>query len=325
MAADWGRDILRCSTRNEQKSTLEKALIASRLGSQTAQCFLYNIYLAYNPYFIYNIPNIPFDTNITHAENPWPEFWAFMESVRTDSRASRYHYQMLSQLTTRFDSDSWQSICVPVMQKNFGIPISVVREVLENSEWKIPKFECALIKKQDQLPNWDQIKGKRIEPVLSTKRILAVLSRSTVRLFNCNGKHITQYKHIVNDLKVIRHLWDPSDYVQKRFVLDGVIVRNNNQANFLVNDLIGLDEFQQGEQKTQLKHRLENLYFVQNCLEDFVSTVKITPGFVFEDTIQSKHLYMTLEKSPNVKNILVRNLKSYYNNTNDVPWYIYSI
>ena len=326
MAADWGKDILRCSDRNEQKTTLEKALIASRLGSQTAQCFLYNIYLAYNPYFVYNIPHIPFNAiNSKYAENPWSEFWAFMESVSTDSRAARYHYQMLSKLATQFDAESWQTVCIPVMQKNFNIPISIVRTVLENSEWKIPKFNCATIKEQSNMPTWDQLLGKRIEPVVSTKRILAVMSRSTVRLFNCRGKHITQYRNIVNDLKVIRNLWDPSDYVHKRFILDGVIVRNQKQLNFVVNDLVGLDEFQQGTQQTQLKHRLENLYFVQNCLEDFSSAVKIMPGFVAEDTIKSKHMFLTMEKSPNVKTILVRDLKSYYCDNNDWPWHTYPI
>ena len=52
MAADWIRDLESSDSRLHKESVIEKALMAARLGSASAQCFLYNAYLALNPFFV---------------------------------------------------------------------------------------------------------------------------------------------------------------------------------------------------------------------------------------------------------------------------------
>ena len=64
---------------------IEKALIASKLGSAGAQCFLYNCYLAYNPFFVYGIRQVPETQGLVDRPNPWTQFWALTENLRTRS------------------------------------------------------------------------------------------------------------------------------------------------------------------------------------------------------------------------------------------------
>ena len=51
LAADWIRDLESSDSRIHKEKVIEKALMAAKLGSANAQCFLFNCYQAYNPFF----------------------------------------------------------------------------------------------------------------------------------------------------------------------------------------------------------------------------------------------------------------------------------
>ena len=55
MAAGWIRDLESSDSRIHKEKTIEKALMAAKLGSADAQCFLFNCYQAYNPFYTFNI------------------------------------------------------------------------------------------------------------------------------------------------------------------------------------------------------------------------------------------------------------------------------
>jgi hypothetical protein len=59
VAVDWIQDLEGNDSRLHKEAVIEKALVAARLGSAGAQCFLYNCYLAYNPYFVYGVKKVP--------------------------------------------------------------------------------------------------------------------------------------------------------------------------------------------------------------------------------------------------------------------------
>ena len=46
VASDWIRDLEDDNSRLHKEGVIEKALVAARLGSASAECFLYNCYLA---------------------------------------------------------------------------------------------------------------------------------------------------------------------------------------------------------------------------------------------------------------------------------------
>ena len=59
VAADWIRDLESSDSRLHKESVIEKALMASKLGSSNAQCFLFNCYQAYNPFMSLVLKKFP--------------------------------------------------------------------------------------------------------------------------------------------------------------------------------------------------------------------------------------------------------------------------
>ena len=67
VASDWIRDLESSDSRTHKEQVIEKALMAANLGSASAQCFLYNCYLALNPYWVYGVKKVP-KVRITQTE-----------------------------------------------------------------------------------------------------------------------------------------------------------------------------------------------------------------------------------------------------------------
>ncbi len=64
VAADWIHDLESSDSRLHKERVIEKAFMAAKLGSSSAQIFLFNCYLAYNPFYTYNIKQVPETENI---------------------------------------------------------------------------------------------------------------------------------------------------------------------------------------------------------------------------------------------------------------------
>ena len=146
MPADWIRDLKEHKSKKQKKLIIERALIAYRLGSGSAESFLYNCYLAYNPLYDYGLDpdDITITQGIKNQANPWPKFWGVLEMLRTHS-LSKAKLLMIVNIETAplFNSREWNTVCRPVMLKDLrcGINIEMLNCVLGNSEWRIPKSE----------------------------------------------------------------------------------------------------------------------------------------------------------------------------------------
>ena len=55
LSADWINELESSDSRLHKERVIEKALMAAKLGSSSAQCFLFNCYQTYNPYYTFNI------------------------------------------------------------------------------------------------------------------------------------------------------------------------------------------------------------------------------------------------------------------------------
>ena len=85
VSADWIQDLESSDSRIHKEKVIEKALMAANLGSASAQAFLYNCYLALNPYYVYGVRQVPESQGLTDQANPWTAFWGLCESLRTRS------------------------------------------------------------------------------------------------------------------------------------------------------------------------------------------------------------------------------------------------
>ena len=59
MAAGWIKDLESSDSRIHKEKTIEKALMAAKLGSSDAQAFLFNCYQAYNPFYTFHVKQVP--------------------------------------------------------------------------------------------------------------------------------------------------------------------------------------------------------------------------------------------------------------------------
>jgi DNA ligase-1 len=232
LAADWIRDLESSDSRIHKETVIEKALMASKLGSANAQCFLFNCYQAYNPYYVFGVKKVPETKGLEHKPNPWPKFWAMLEGLRLRTLTGHNAKTIIEFMSEQFDSAEWNNLCRRVIIKDLrcGISEKTLNKVLGNTEWKIPVFTCQLA--TDSEKHTAKMTGKkRIEQKLDGVRVLAVVTKTTVNLYSRNGKPFDNFPHIVESLEDIKNKFAKLfQSCPHGFVLDGEIIGESFQA-----------------------------------------------------------------------------------------------
>jgi DNA ligase-1 len=280
VAGDWIRDLEENNSRLHKESVIEKALVASKLGSHSADCFLYNCYLAYNPYFTYNVKQVPETEGLEHRDNPWVAFWALCEALRTRTKTGHIARDAIADLSQRFDSEQWNMLARRVLIKDLrcGITAKTLNKILGNSEWKIPEFEVQLATDSKGHPK--KLVGEVIvEPKLDGVRTIAIIPKlGDVQLFSRNGKQFLNFPHIVKDLQQLCATVSQKGSV----VIDGEITGKSFQelmrgatkkdhtatdSVFNVFDILSLAEFREGHSNRTQIDRLLALESVVNRVQ----------------------------------------------------------
>ena len=273
VVADWVRDLESSDSRLHKERVIEKALMASKLGSAGAQGFLFNCYLAYNPFYVYNVRQVPETEGLTGQPNPWPTFWGLCEDLRTRGVTGHAARDRIEQVSELFDSEQWNGLCRRVLIKDLrcGISEKTLNKVLGKTSWKIPTFTCQLA--QDSTDRPAKMKGiKRLEVKLDGVRVLAVVQGASVTLYSRNGKVFENFPHVAEAIAANRK---SIGAFGGRYVLDGEIVgasfqqlmrqaqRKTNAKTtdmvYHVFDIIPLDSFQEGHYNAQQCKRLDIL------------------------------------------------------------------
>jgi len=272
VACDWIQDLEQNNSRLHKEGVIEKALVAAKLGSYSAECFLYNCYLAYNPYFTYNIKQVPETQGLEHRENPWVAFWGLCESLRTRSVTGNAAREAVKVVSEKFDSEQWNLLARRVLIKDLrcGITSKTLNKILGKSEWKIPTFEVQLATDSKGHPK--KLAGEvMIEPKLDGVRAIAIIyATGNVMLYSRNGKEFANFPHIANDLSKIADTFRSHD--TDALVIDGEITgksfqelmrsatkkdHNATDSVFNVFDMMSLEDFKRGHcNRTQIDRLL---------------------------------------------------------------------
>jgi DNA ligase-1 len=274
MAAGWITDLESSDSRIHKEKVIEKALMAAKLGSADAQAFLFNCYQAYNPFYTFNVKQVPETQGLTGKPNDWPVFWALCEALRTRSEtghAARDHIERVSQ---QFDSDEWNNMARRVLIKDLrcGISEKTLNKVLGKTEYKIPVFTCQLAQDSTDRPA-KMVGVKRLECKLDGVRVLAVVSGNSCTLFSRNGKEFANFPQIAEAILDQRRAFQYGRGTGGHFVLDGEIVgesfqklmkqahrKSDAQTDNMVYhifDIIPLDAFKEGHCNLQQYKRIE--------------------------------------------------------------------
>jgi len=309
VAVDWIHDLESSDSRTHKKKVIEKALMAAKLGSANAQCFLFNCYQAYNPFYVFNIQQIPTTENLVGRSNPWTKFWALCESLRTRSITGLQARQAVEQISQEFDSVEWNDLARRVLLKDLrcGISEKTLNSVLTNTSWAIPIFNCQLAHDQQHINNHTQ-GNCRLEVKLDGVRVLAIVG-DDVQLLSRNGKLFTNFpdiqKEILQHIKLFKRQLQPFE-LRGSFVLDGEIVGESfqqlmkqahrkshvNTENMIYHifDVIPLDAFIRGRWDINQQQRSAFLQEIGKKI-DFNAKIKIMPGLNVDfDTTQGREV-----------------------------------
>jgi DNA ligase-1 len=248
--------------------------MAARLGSADAQCFLFNCYQAYNPFYAFNVRQVPETTDLTGRDNPWPRFWALLEDLRTRGISGHRARDAIQECADEFDSDEWNNLARRVLIKDLrcGVSEKTINKVVGKTEYRIPVFSCQLA--QDSTDQPKKLRGiKRLECKLDGVRVLAVVSGDACTLFSRNGKEFENFPQIAEAILDNRKAFQWGRGTGGHFVLDGEIVGESfqklmKQAHrksdaktdnmvYHIFDILPLDALKEGHCNLQQYKRIE--------------------------------------------------------------------
>jgi DNA ligase 1 len=332
MAAGWIRDLESSDSRLHKERVIEKALMAAKLGSGDAQIFLFNCYQAYNPFYTFNVKQVPETSGLTGRDNPWPVFWALLEDLRTRGVTGGAARARIQDLSEQFDSEEWNLMCRPVIIKDLrcGISEKTINKVVGNTEWRIPVFGVQLA--QDSADQPKKMKGiKRLEVKLDGVRVIAVVQGATCTLYSRNGKTFENFPQIAEAVEDARRAFQYGRGTGGNFVLDGEIVGESfqklmKQAHrksdaktdgmvYHIFDIVPLDALKEGHWNVKQQARLEWLESAKSTLPED-GCVQIMPGMNVDlDTAEGHDVmrrFAEASVAQGYEGIMIKNLDAPY-------------
>lgn len=194
--ADWVRQLESNDSRLHKESVIEKALAAARLGSESADRFLWSCHRAYNPFITYGVKKVPESEGITGASNRWDKFWSLCEHLQHRSLTGNDAKEAIDIVMKGFDSTEWNGICRRVLIKDLrcGISDKTINKIVKGTEYEVPVFSCQLATDSTGRP--EMAGKKRLERKLDGVRVLVVIHSSSVTCCSRNGKVFENFKHI---------------------------------------------------------------------------------------------------------------------------------
>jgi DNA ligase-1 len=250
--------------------------------------------VAYDPFVIFGVKQVPTTTDITGAENPWVDFEKLLGSLANRELTGNAARDALDTMSQRFDSDEWNGFCANVIKKDLrcGISDKTINKVVGNTKYKIPVFGCQLATSCEDRPEMSGV--KRLEPKLDGVRVLLRVD-SVVSSYSRNGKVFENFGHIeqaiIGVCKKLISVGGKS--LASGFLLDGEVTGNSFQelmkqarrkrdaqatdSVFHVFDIIPLEDFDRGHWNAQLSKRIAILEKLRPIFET-TTCIKLLPS-----------------------------------------------
>ncbi len=295
------------------------------------------LYLAYNPFMMYNIVSYG-EVNITNelslqvseveglAEKNFNRFTAHLELLTSRTLTGG---EAIATITTFFNTLTereykWYS---RVLKKDLraGITDKTINKVFKGL---IPTFDCMLAK------SWEDVKKKPKEVIYERKldgyrNVSFVNTDMTTELFTRNGKPIEGFKAIEEELKKL----------PKGMVYDGELIGKVNEfedmqklvfnkklkekeATFVIFDMIPIEEFKAGKSKRTLRERKVSIARLGEHLYD-LEHIQFEVG---SEVVEAEKDWDIIEQfyewciTSGLEGIMIKDANSYYECKRSSSW-----
>ncbi len=270
--------------------------------------FLEGLKLAYNKLLTFGVKQIPESISDGNGLS-WDDFNELCNQLMTRNLTGHAARDKIKEMMNKSEKDEWNYFFKRILQKDMrcGVSEKTINNVAKKnnfSQYTIPVFACQLA--QDSDSHQKKLIGyKFIEVKLDGVRVIAILyPNGKVDFFSRNGKELTNFNHIQNQLsKCINH-----HQLESAIVLDGEIVSKNFQelmkqihrkvssqnkdATLFLFDTLSFENFKLGIEKIPYRERSRNLkkWYEQN--RDLLQNVKLIDKTLINlDTEEGKGIF----------------------------------
>lgn len=345
--ASWIDKLNESESRLHKEDVIKQAYELHLLGNDTAKVFLTLMWYTYHPLLAFHLKQVPETYNLTNRENPWDNFTDLLDALETCSITGNAARQAVNQISERFDSTEWNTVCRNVIRKDMrcGISDKTLNKILKGTPYQIPVFACQLATNCENRP---EMKGiKRLEPKLDGVRVLmrfvhienGVVSHMSI---SRNGKIFQNFTHIEN---LIADHFDEilklTNYrgFQDGFYLDGEITGQSFQelmrqarrkedpdtsdVVFNVFDIIPVEDFEHEYFNETLKTRIQFLEKIRPVIDKLPNVKLVSHIDVDLNTGEGRdqlHRYANDMVLNGYEGIMIKDLRSPYECKRSTSW-----
>jgi DNA ligase-1 len=341
LANCWIQKLESSNSRLHKESVIKEAFAAATVGSLNAEAFLYNCYLAYNPFFVYGVRQVDETVGLTNRPNPWHDFWALCDTLRTRALTGNAARDAIRLLSEEFDSDEWNRMCRRVILKDLrcGFSESTINKIVGKSKWAIPVFSCQLAVDSTKKPK-NMTGIKRLEYKLDGVRMLAIVRRDSVELMSRNGKPLINFPQIEKEILELTKLKAfLNQWLDDGFVLDGEVIGESFQqlmkqaqrksdvetTDMIYNifDVIPLVDFERGFWNMRQRNRIQILEQLRPRLENS-KCLQISEGILVDLSMKEGNTtlqeYFEEALKLGYEGIMIKNMEAPYQTKRTDAW-----
>lgn len=183
--------------------------------------FFKGVKYALDPFITFGIKKVP-ESKTGGKWLYWNEFEEFLDKLSSRELTGNAAIEEMNKLMSYATIDQWNNWYRRILIKDLrcGVSVKTVNSVIPNF---IPTFSCQLAHDSENHPK--KMTGKKIiECKLDGVRVISILDKGKVSMYSRNGKELTNFTKILEQLQIIANKFN-----NMSFVLDGEVMSDSFQ------------------------------------------------------------------------------------------------
>lgn len=244
--------------------------------------FFKGVKYALDPFITFGIKKVP-ESTMDGKWLHWNEFEEFLDKLSSRELSGNAAIDEMNKLMSYATMDQWNNWYRRILIKDLrcGVSIKTVNTVIPNF---IPVFSCQLA--HDSENHSKKMTGEKIiECKLDGVRVISILDKGKVSMYSRNGKELTNFTKILEQLQIIAN-----KFFDMSFVLDGEVMSDSFQdlmkqvyrkehvdtddSVLYVFDYMPLELFKKGKCIDAQIVRIKTLEYIYECVASNIPNIK---------------------------------------------------